>query len=179
MKNRSKALLLALCALMLVVTTVFTTLAYLTDTESVTNTFTIGNVAITLDETKVDANGDPATPATRVSDDQSYKLVPNKTYTKDPVVTVLANSEAAYVFVKVENNIAAIEADSNPIATQITTTNGWTELESGVYYKTVNTSAVDQPLTVFSSVTIDGDVDEQGLTAEQAWDALEAEYPAA
>ena len=80
MKNRSKALLLALCALMLVVTTVFTTLAYLTDNATITNTFTIGNVDITLTETDVDAKGDVVNPETRVSENQSYKLFPGKTF---------------------------------------------------------------------------------------------------
>ena len=51
MNNKVKALLMACCAVLLVFASVIGTLAYLTDTtEKVTNTFTVGNVAIKLDE---------------------------------------------------------------------------------------------------------------------------------
>lgn len=148
MKTRSKALLLTLCAVALVVATVFGTMAYLTSTDKVTNTFTVGNVAITLDETKVGTDGTAVTPAER-TDANTYKLMPGHIYTKDPIVHVTAGSEDSWIFVKVENGITAFEAaESNeytPIAMQITTTNGWTALEGvdGVYYKeyTSNTNA--------------------------------------
>ena len=54
MKKTKKALLLSLCAVMLVTASVLGTMAYLTSTDEVVNTFTVGNVAITLDETDVD-----------------------------------------------------------------------------------------------------------------------------
>lgn len=74
------------------------TLAYLTATDSVTNTFTVGKVAITLDEAKVDANGAALTgdAAERVKAN-SYKLLPGHTYDKDPQVTVKAGSELSYI----------------------------------------------------------------------------------
>ena len=56
MKTRSKALVLTLCAVLLVVATVMGTMAYLTSTDTVTNTFTVGKVAITLDEAKVNTD---------------------------------------------------------------------------------------------------------------------------
>ena len=60
MKTKTKALALALCAVLLVVSTVFVTMAYLTSkTDVVTNTFTVGKVTITLDEAKVDEYGNP------------------------------------------------------------------------------------------------------------------------
>ena len=46
MKSNRKALLLTLCALLLVVTSVFGTLAYLTDSEAVKNTFTVGKITL-------------------------------------------------------------------------------------------------------------------------------------
>ena len=108
MKTRSKALLLTLCAVVLVVATVFGTMAYLTSTDTVTNTFTVGQVAITLDEAKVDTNGAAVTPAERVKAN-TYKLMPGHTYTKDPTVTVKTGSEESYVRMKVTfNNAAAI-----------------------------------------------------------------------
>lgn len=96
MKTKSKALLLTLCAVLLVAASVMGTMAYLTSTDKVENTFTVGNVAIKLDEAKVDTDGTPVTPAERVKAN-SYKLLPGHTYNKDPMVTVLSGSEASYI----------------------------------------------------------------------------------
>lgn len=94
--KKFKALLVVACALLLVAASVFGTMAYLTSTDKVTNTFTVGKVAIKLDEAKVDADGKPVANAERVKEN-SYKLLPGHTYTKDPTVTVEAGSEASYV----------------------------------------------------------------------------------
>ncbi|MCI7624666.1 MAG: SipW-dependent-type signal peptide-containing protein [Clostridiales bacterium] len=96
MKTKSKALLLTLCAVLLVAASVMGTMAYLTSTDKVENTFTVGNVKITLDEAKVNTDGTPVTPAERVKAN-SYKLLPGHTYNKDPMVTVLSGSEASYI----------------------------------------------------------------------------------
>lgn len=56
-KTKTKALLMSLCAVLLVAASVLGTMAYLTDSKDVKNTFTVGNVAIKLDEAKVDENG--------------------------------------------------------------------------------------------------------------------------
>ena len=105
MKTKSKALLLTLCAVLLVAASVLGTMAYLTSTDTVTNTFTIGKVEITLDETDVTNPNGPRVKA------NSYKLMPGTTYTKDPTVTVKAGSEESYVRMKVTfNNAKAIIA---------------------------------------------------------------------
>lgn len=95
MKTAKKAMLMTLCAIILVVATVFGTMAYLTSTDEVVNTFTVGNVAIKLDEAPVDGNG-KATTGDRVKAN-SYKLLPGHVYDKDPTVTLLAGSETSYV----------------------------------------------------------------------------------
>lgn len=105
MKTKSKALLLTLCAVLLVAASVLGTMAYLTSTAKVENTFTIGKVEIKLDEAKVNANGIPEEGAARVTAN-SYKLMPGRTYTKDPTVTVLNGSEESYVRMKVTFNNA-------------------------------------------------------------------------
>lgn len=105
MKTKSKALLLTLCAVLLVAASVLGTMAYLTSTAKVENTFTIGKVEIKLDEAKVNADGIPEEGAARVTAN-SYKLMPSRTYTKDPTVTVLNGSDAAYVRMKVTFNKA-------------------------------------------------------------------------
>ena len=105
MKTKSKALLLTLCAVLLVAASVMGTMAYLTSTDKVENTFTVGNVTITLDEAKVNTDGTLAAPAERVKANE-YKLLPGHTYTKDPTVTVKAVSESSYVRMKVTFNNA-------------------------------------------------------------------------
>lgn len=100
MKTAKKAMLMTLCAIILVVATVFGTMAYLTSTDEVVNTFTVGNVAIKLDEAKVDTDGSPVTGAARVKEN-SYKLMPGHTYTKDPTIHVDAASEDCFIRAKV------------------------------------------------------------------------------
>ena len=96
MKTSSKALLLTLCAVLLVAATIFGTMAYLTSTDTVTNTFTVGKVNIKLDEAKANPDGSLVANADRVKAN-SYKLLPGHTYNKDPMVTVLGGSESSYV----------------------------------------------------------------------------------
>ena len=95
MKTARKVLLLVLCAALLVSASVMGTMAYLTSKDTVTNTFTVGKVGITLDETDVDLMG-VKNGETRVKAN-NYKLLPGHKYTKDPVVHVQPKSEEAYV----------------------------------------------------------------------------------
>lgn len=105
MKTRSKALLLTLCAVLLVAATIFGTMAYLTSTDTVTNTFTVGKVNIKLDEAKANSDGTLVEGAERVKENQ-YKLLPGHTYNKDPMVTVLGGSESSYVKMTVTFSMA-------------------------------------------------------------------------
>lgn len=156
--KKFKALLVVACALLLVAASVFGTMAYLTSKDTVTNTFTIGKVEITLDEAKVDLNGTAVTPDERVKNN-SYKLMPGHSYTKDPTVHVDAASEDSWIFVKVENGIAAFEAATSSeeggykkIADQIVA-KGWTALDgvAGVYYKSYDKSTTGANLVVFEN----------------------------
>lgn len=109
-KTKTKALLMSLCAVLLVAASVLGTMAYLTDSKDVKNTFTVGNVTIKLDEAKVDEKGNLVknqddTLADRVTRNE-YKLLPGHTYVKDPTVTVLAPSVESYVRMKVTFNNA-------------------------------------------------------------------------
>lgn len=110
-KTKTKALLMSLCAVLLVAASVLGTMAYLTDSKDVKNTFTVGNVTIKLDEAKVDEKGNLVknqddTLADRVTRNE-YKLLPGHTYVKDPTVTVLAPSVESYVRMKVTFNKAS------------------------------------------------------------------------
>ena len=119
MKN-TKKLIVAIAALsILLCCAVGGTLAYLWDkTDTVTNTFTYGDINITLDETE-----------------RVYKMIPGKTIAKDPVVTIDPTSEACYLFVKIDAsaevaNYLEYDVDS-----------AWTRLEGveNVYYMVLQT----------------------------------------
>ncbi len=165
--NFKKALILAACAIVLVVASVLGTVAYFTAKDDVSNTFTVGKVSITMDETKIDADGITAlTQAERVKENK-YKLIPSHTYTKDPVVHVAANSEDAYIFIKVKNDIEAIETSVTADTIEAQILKNWTVLDAvnapGVYYTTYTSQATDKDLTVFETFTIASDVDEETL----------------
>ena len=152
--NIRKAIALTVCAIVLVVATVFATVAYFTSKASVQNSFSIGKVKITLDEQKVGLDGKPVSPASRISTGNQYKLVPSVKCTKDPTVHVESGSESAWIFVKVENGISAIE-DGTTIAQQITN-NGWT-LVSGktdIYYKSYDAANPVADHKVFGDFTV-------------------------
>ena len=87
-KKRFVAILL--CMTLVALAAIGATFAYLTDTKTVDNTFTMGNVAIKLDETNVnDPTGDRVT-------SNEYNVYPGAVVTKDPIVhNVGAN--AAYI----------------------------------------------------------------------------------
>ena len=108
------ALLLVLCF------AIGGTLAWLkTETTPVVNTFTYGDINIGLSET------------TGVE----YKMIPGNDITKDPKVTVEANSEACWLFVKVEKSDNYADYLAN-----YTIADGWNELDgvAGVYYREVD-----------------------------------------
>ena len=163
MKKTSKALLLSLCAVLLVTASVLGTMAYLTSQDQVVNTFTVGNVAITLDEKDVDNS----TPGENDRDKaNAYKLMPGHNYEKDPIVHVDANSEDCYLFVKVVNEIANIEAEKT-VAQQMTE-KGWVAVANGIYVYTTdktNPAVVTKGsnITVFENFTIAGNVDNTTL----------------
>ena len=96
-KNMKKKLLIMSVAMVLVCAfAVGMTIAYLTSTDEVVNTFTVGNVRIKLDEAAANPDGSLVPNADRVKAN-SYKLIPGHTYNKDPMVTVLSGSESSYI----------------------------------------------------------------------------------
>ncbi len=176
MKKNAKFLLTVVAALLLVTVTASMTIAYLTSSDTVTNTFTVGNLSITLDETEVSEYGLSTGSAQRVQAN-TYKLIPGHEYTKDPTVHFAAKSEAAYLFVTVKNDIVAIEASTDTIlsdgmskyktvAEQITN-NGWTALEGvdNTYYQKVNANESDVAVDykVFSNFAVIASVENDAL----------------
>ena len=171
MKKFRKALALTLCAAALVSASVMGTMAYLTDSETVTNTFTVGKVGITLDEAKVDANGNAITgdDAGRV-DNNAYHLLPGHAYTKDPIIHVDADSENSYIFIKVDNNgIEAIEETAEGytrVSDQILA-NGWTWWKNDgnvhYFYQEYTKNQSDKDLEVFQQFKVGDSVTNEQL----------------
>ena len=133
------------------------TMAYLTSqTETVTNTFTVGNVAITLDETDVTPMGVKDTDA-RVKGNE-YKLIPGHTYIKDPTVHVDTDSEESWLFVKVDNGISDLEATGNTTIAEQMKAKGWTLVNGTTnVYAYEQKATAGQNIRVFDSFTIAGD----------------------
>lgn len=120
---KARKILVSLAALALVAAlSIGGTIAYLTSTDEVVNTFTVGNVAIKLDEAKANTDGSLVPNAERVKAN-SYKLLPGHTYNKDPMVTVLKDSEDCYVKMTVTftkaNELDAIFAPTGAELTSI------------------------------------------------------------
>ena len=123
------------------------TLAWLTDTTGpVTNTFTYGDINITLAETTT-----------------AYKMVPGNSISKDPSVTVRGGSEACWLFVKVEESANFRNFMTYTIAS------GWTPLTgvNGVYYREVNAVTEDTKFNVLggNQVQVSDTVTKEALNA--------------
>jgi len=110
MKTKNKVLLILTCMCLIVATTVMATMAYLQDTAEVVNTFTVGNVKLLLDEKAVNPDGTEIPGAARVTGNE-YHLIPGLTYTKDPTVTVMKDSEECYVRMLVTLNRSQTQLD--------------------------------------------------------------------
>ena len=160
--KKSKAILMVVCAMLLVAASVMGTLAYLTSQASVTNTFSVGKVAIKLDEADVDEYGtilkdpDSMMPLPRVTKNE-YKLIPGHTYTKDPTIHVQPKSENCWVFAKIENGLGAkATLKMNSEFTPLMVDNN--HVDGVYYYKTVVYYSDDvTDLPVFSNFTFAND----------------------
>ncbi|MEA4966212.1 MAG: SipW-dependent-type signal peptide-containing protein [Oscillospiraceae bacterium] len=155
MKKKNLLTVIVSLALVLVLG-VGATLAYITATDTkVTNTFTFGDIDVTLSEDTPAATGDETITANTKG--FSYaNVVPGQTLNKAPEVSV-TNSVKAYVFVRVSGFGPDVSCDG--------ITYGWTAISgsadaygNGTYYKVVEAGTAAQNLgTVFEHVTIGND----------------------
>ena len=105
---KKKLTAIFLCVALVAIAVVGASLAYFTDTDSATNTFTVGNVAITLDEAKVTYADDVWTAGSeRVTTNTYENVYPGAHLPKDPTIHVAADSQDAYVAMKVVVSKAA------------------------------------------------------------------------
>lgn len=124
----------AMLALVLVIgCAVGGTVAWLTaQTEPVVNTFTYGDINIDLKETK--------------PENKQAKIIPGVDIEKDPKVIVKANSEACWLFVKVEEE-GTFDKVTYSIAKDWTQGDG-KKIPANVYYREVNAATTDQEFYV-------------------------------
>ena len=126
----------AMLALVLVIgCAVGGTVAWLvSSTNAVVNTFTYGDINIELTETK--------------PENRQAKIIPGVDIEKDPKVTVKANSEACWLFVKVEEAGTFV---ANKVTYSIA--DGWTKgdgtnIPANVYYRAVDAVTNDTDFAV-------------------------------
>lgn len=127
----SKTFALVVVMMLVIGCTIGGTIAWLTaKTDPVVNTFTVGDINITLAETTT-----------------NFKMVPGNTISKDPKVTVLKDSEACWLFVEIEKSANLDSFITYSIA------DGWTALSGadGVYYREVNATTQDTGFDVLAS----------------------------
>lgn len=138
-RSVSSRTFIAMLALVLVIgCAVGGTIAWLTaQTDPVVNTFTYGDINITLSETTGD----------------SYKIIPGVDISKDPKVTVKKDSEACWLFVEVKEEGTFV---ANKVTYSIA--DGWTQgdgtnIPANVYYREVNAVTADTSFYVLKGNT--------------------------
>lgn len=153
MKIFSKRNIIVLAAVLtLAFTALGTTLALLiAKTETVTNTFTFGNINITLEETDSGLDGD------NDSTTNSYKLLPGDEIAKDPKVTVDSDSEDCYLFVVLETSVGFSDLISYEVNDVFTAVQGETGVYSLEVDDTLKGTAISvlkgDKVTVFEDIT--------------------------
>lgn len=157
----NKKLIALICSVLLLVGAAGATLAWLTaQTQVVKNTFTVGDINITLTEDGAsDTDGDG-----KVDLNNSFEIIPGTNLEKEPVVTVLKDSEACWLFVEVtEKNWPQVkEADGTTLKVKYEIAEGWKPVTNAVtdtdgnktyvYYREVaETTTADTPFVVLKA----------------------------
>ena len=158
-----KIFALVLAALLLFGGVIGGTIAWLSiQTTPVVNTFTYGDISIALKETD-DGDGDP--------NNNRYPMIPGSDIAKDPLVTVMKDSEACWLFVKLDKS-----ANFDAFLT-FELAEGWTALDGveGVYYREVEKKAdADQEFVILkdNKVSVKPEV-----TKQMFHELTDATYP--
>lgn len=147
-RSNPRALALILALVLVFGGVIGGTVAWLIATpDPVVNTFTYGDIDITLEETdtQLDEDSDPNT--------NEYEMMPGETITKDPVITVKAESEEMWLFVKLEKS-----ANFDTFM-EYTVDGSWAALSGvdGVYYRHITAEEVadaDMKINVIANNTV-------------------------
>lgn len=145
MKNKKVFTVIILCLAVLLISAGATFAFIVASSPTVENTMTVGNVYITLTETK----------------GNNFKILPGVSHVKDPTVTVQKGSLDSWIFIRQEAS-----SDLHLYA-EYAIDDGWIPLqgEAGVYYRRYYTSANDTvyPIIKDNKVTIYEEVTEDDL----------------
>ncbi|MBR0383154.1 MAG: hypothetical protein IJH61_00500 [Eubacteriaceae bacterium] len=154
-KSKKIAIVVAAIALIAVIGVVGSTLAYFTDNDQKTNTFTMGNVKGTVEEYK--ENGEDATP---ISEDGITfdNVTPNAELVKRPFMQLADGSSDAYARIKLtwvttgltEDQAAKINALTETLAINA----GWVKGTDDYYYYQTALKAGEKTGTIFDTVKI-------------------------
>lgn len=156
----TKAIVTSIALSLVVFSLIGGTIAWLVaKTAPVVNTFTYGDINITLKETDTDGDGDP--------NKNKYPMIPGNTIEKDPEVTFKANSENAWLFVKLEKSANFDTFMEYEMA------DGWLALTGveGVYYREMAKSDKDVAFAVIK----DDKVNVKGSVTKEMLNALDAD----
>ena len=180
MKRLKKILLLAVAMLLAAVISITATIAYLkSQTDVAQNAFAVGKVKISLDEAKVNEDGKPVDEDGNVLDnvadaprvyENEYKLIPGRTYVKDPIVHVAEDSEPCLVFVVIYLPGLKNAPFYNDMCSQLRKNDTWRDLgetsgkvpkdrkDDYIVWGYNGTVQPGQDLQTFSTLTIETDV---------------------
>ena len=197
MKRYKKIILHVVAMILTAALSTTATIAYLkSQTDVVQNTFTVGKVKISLDEAKVNEYGQPVDENGNVVElkdaprviENDYKLIPGRTYVKDPTIYVEEGSEDCIVFVLLCMPRSLTSVYDRCIEPQIIA-NGWSltnypipdgavgsaEFGKLFAYKKGRPVSENKAIPIFNSITIDesvtydklkeADLDELRITA--------------
>jgi len=174
----AKAVAILMVMVLLIGGAIGGTMAWLIDeTDEVVNTFTYGDINITLTEQDDGIKDDSGNYDYLANE---YKMVPGATIKKDPTLTVKAGSEKAWIFVKLEKsggNVTTVDPVTQATVTHtfdsfleydiyqstgIADNYVWTKLDpvsagnTEVYYALIDQSAAttDNPITIIKDNTV-------------------------
>lgn len=164
---KKKVVILVLAAMLVLGCAMGATLAWLTSSATVTNTFTPSDINITLTETK---------PAVDKDGNHIAKMVPGSTIEKNPSVTVEQGSEKCFLFVQIQfDNMGYVGAQLDPYIS-FDIADGWTQLTkdsqnkllpAGIYYRIVDTDEQDTAFDILkdNQVTVNANLGKSEMKA--------------
>lgn len=127
------------------------TLAWLVDsTNEVKNTFTYGDINIDLWEYDYDPENGTLDTSNKVPSESDYKMVPGNAMPKNPTVTVEADSEACWLFVKV------VESPNFDSFMTYKIADKWMSLTGvdGVFYREVAATSEDTDFAILGAGSV-------------------------
>lgn len=141
--SKTKILIVTIAILAVFFTAISGTIAWLTSkSETVTNTFTYGDINISISETDTKDDDKLNT--------NTYEMIPGNKITKDPLITVKENSENCYLFVKLDKTTNFDEFMEFQVL------ENWILLEGtdNVYYQEVSQSDAKQEFYVLKDNSV-------------------------